>query len=301
MRGKLIKHAFRSNAAAAGGSYAALGAIGLLMAVLMLIDWSAMGDRGPGVGLLVKAIAAGGLVLTALVCLVLTCVAVFGDFNRSMYGAEGQLTLTLPVRSSSLLFAKWFAGTFWIVLSYFALCLCFFGSTVYLLQHAMNMFGVNATYYSAYTLSTEAVSTLFAAVGKTAPDINVLLNQLSVYAFAVGVMFSVVVIVVYFSITLSKCRPFQKFGKGGGAVYSVLSLLLLLLITRALKGLFNVYVVFSDKQYTFALLNEADLAAISANGYGYMAVMGVYTSLMLGVGVFLLTTYLIDRKVNVNT
>ena len=94
---------------------------------------------------------------------------------------------------------------------------------------------------------------------------------------------------------------FAVIGEELGMLGCCAVMLLLLLITRALKGLFNVYVVFSDKQYTFALLNEAELAAISANGYGYMAVMGVYTSLMLGVGVFLLTTYLIDRKVNVNT
>ncbi len=301
MRGKLIKHAIKANASAVAGNYFVLGAIAVLMAILMLMDWSAMGERGPGLGMVVKAIAAGGLVLTALVALVLTCVSVFGEFNRSMYGAEGQLTLTLPVRSSSLLLAKWISGTFWILLSYFALCLCFFGSAVYLLEHAMKMFGTDTTYYNAYNLLRDTISTLFAAVGRTAPDINVLLNLLSAYAFAVGVMFAVFVIVVYFSITLSKCRPFQKFGKNGGMVYSVIFMLALLLITRMLKGLFNLYMVFSDTSYSFAQLTQEDLQGLSANGYGYMGIMGMYLGVLISIGVFLLTTYLIDRKVNVNT
>ena len=129
MLGKLIKHSFKANASAVYNVYIAMGIVGIVMLFLMLIDWTSWGDRGITMGMVFKGIAAFALCLTALVGVILTFVAVFGEFERSMYSKEGHLTFTLPVKSSSLLLAKWISGSFWVILSYTAFCLCVFCST----------------------------------------------------------------------------------------------------------------------------------------------------------------------------
>ena len=299
MLGKLIKHSFKANASAVYNNYIAMGVIAVIMLILMFVDWTKWGAQGIGVGYKIKLAAAALLCIAALICVVLTFVSVFGEFGRSMYGNQGQLTLTLPVRSSSLLFAKWLSGSFWVILSYTAFCLCVFGSIVYLLRHSMSVIEGDPDYYGIYTLVTEMIRQIAEAAGINAPNITVVLNLFSIHAIIGGVRACVFVLIVYFAITLAHCRPFSKLGKVGPVLYFFGATFIVLTLASVAAKLLKVYIIVSENAFTFAV-SEADVQLAWSNGYGAAAITNVYVTALLAVAVFLITTMLIDRKVNVS-
>lgn len=299
MLGKLIKNSFKANASAVYHNYIAMGVIAVIMLILMFVDWTKWGDKGIGIGMAIKVAAAAALCVTAFVCVILTFVSVFGEFNRSMYGNQGQLTLTLPVRSSALLFSKWLSGSFWVILSYTAFCLCAFGSLVYLLRHSMSVIEGDADYYNIYQLVTEMIRQFAEAAGINAPNITVVLNLVSIHAILGGIRACVFVLFVFFAVTLANCRPFHKLGKVGPILYFFAVTFVVHTIASVTAKLLKVYIIVSENAFTFAL-SEADVQLAWSNGYGAAAITNVYVTALLAVAVFLITTMLIDRKVNVS-
>lgn len=300
MLGKLIKHSFKSNASSIYSTYIAMGIIGVIMLILMLVDWTKWGDRGVGVGLAIKVAASAALCLAAFIGVILTFVSVFGEFQRSMYSKEGQLTLTLPVKSSSLLLAKWISGSFWVILSYAALCLCGFGSFLYLLRHSMGVIEDNADYSNIYALVTEMVRQLSDAAGINAPSLRVIGNLASLYAVSGAVRACVFVLIVYFAVTLSYVRPFMKLGKMGKVIYFFLGFFVVQTVSSLVTNLIKIYVVVSENAFTFTMY-ESDVRLAWANGFGAFSITGVYVSAVFAAVVFLATSILIDSKVNVNS
>lgn len=300
MFGKLFKNSFKANASAVYPTYIAMGILTVVMLILMLVDWTKWGDRGMGVGLAIKVVASALLTLTALVGVILTFVSVFGEFGRSMYGREGQLTLTLPVRSSSLLLAKWLSGSIWVMLSYLALCLCVFGSTLYLIRHSMGVIEGDADYYNIYSLVVEMVRQFADAAGINAPSVKVVLNLASLYAVNGGVRACVFVLLVFFAVTLSHCRPFNKLGKAGGVLYFFGAFAIVQSFSSIMTKLLKIYIVVSEDAFTFST-SEAEIKMAWENGYGCVGITDVYCTALLAVFVFLITTLLIDRRVNVES
>ena len=299
MLGKLIKNSFKANASAVYINYLAMGVIAVIMLILMFVDWTKWGDRGVGVGMAIKVAAAGLLCLTAFVSMVLTFVAVFGEFRRSMYRSEGQLTLTLPVRSSTLLFAIWLSGSFWVILSYTALYLCIFGSMLYLIRHSLGVIEGDADYYSIYTLVTEMIRQLADAAGINAPNINVVLNLAGVYAIKGGVSACVFVMIVFFAVTVSYCRPFNKHNSLNAVLFFFITTFVSITVAKIMQNLFTVYIVVSQDAFTFVTSKE-EVKAAWMNGYGAASFTDMFVTALFGVGVYLFTVHLIDTKVNVS-
>lgn len=299
MLGKLIKNSFKANAYSVYPTYIAMGIIGTVMAVLVLVDWTRWGDTGVGVGLAIKGVASFALVLTALVGVVLTFIAVFREFQNSMYRREGQLTLSLPVKSSSLLFAKWLSGSFWVILSYTALCLCAFGSFLYLMRHSMGVIEGDESIFSIYTLVTEMVSQFAEAAGINAPSLTVVLNLVSLYAISGGIKACVFVILVYFGVTLSHCRPFHKLGTAGSILYFFGGFAVSQTFSSLIDRFLKIFIVVSEDAFTFTL-SQAEVEAAWARGFGAFSITETYCSVIMAVAFFLITTLLIERKVNVD-
>ena len=280
--------------------YIAMGIVGVIMLILMLIDWTKWGDTGIGVGLAIKSVAAFALCLTAFVGVILTFVSVFTEFERSMYAKEGHLTLTLPVKSSSLLFAKWLSGSFWVILSYTAFCMCAFCSALYLMRHSLDIVEGDELYYSMYELVTQLVQELCAVAGINTPSMTVILNLVSLYAIDGGVRAFVFVLMVYFAVSLSHCRPFSKLGSKLGKVLYFFGIFFIIqtfagIVTKLIK----IYMVISEDAFTFTI-SEREVEAAWSLGYGAFAITNLYVTSVAAVVLFLLTAWIIDRKVNVD-
>lgn len=297
MLGKLIKHAFKAHARAVYGAYIAIFGVGAVMLILMLVNWEGIGENGFGAGLVIKGIAALALVLTAFVGLVLTFSSVLREFHRSMYGKEGELTMALPVRASSLLFSKWLSGAFWVALNYTVLCLCIFGSFLYILRHSLGTIqeDVNLT-----TLLSQFSTLLVNTFSLKVTNIGVILNILTLYAVYGGVTVVTLVMLGFFAITLGHCRPFHKPGAIGRILYFFGALLLSGGFAALVNALLPIYIVITPEYFTFTL-NSADAAmAMAYNGYGIYSMTGSFCWFIAGIIFFLATSVLIDRKVNVD-
>lgn len=297
MLGKLTKNSFKANASSVYNIYIAMGIIGVIMLVLLLVDWTKWGDTGIGVGLLIKILASGALCITAAIGVIMTFVSVFSDFSRSMYGAEGHLTLTLPVRSSTLLLSKWLAGSFWVVLAYVVLCLCGFGSFIYCIKHSISIVEGNEAYYSVYELVTQMANQIFASSGISTPSMGVILNLAGIYAFSGGVRACVFVLLVYFAITISHCRTFNKAGKLGRVLYFFGIFFIVNTFSAIVTKLVKIYVVISDAAFTFTL-SESEVAAAWKSGFGAYSITNLYCTAIAAVFIFLVTCVLIDSRVN---
>ena len=297
MLGKLTKNSFKANASSVYSIYVAMGAIAIVMLVLMLVDWTKWGDTGIGVGLVIKIVASSLLCLAAFVCVIMTFVAVFSEFNRNMFGTEGHLTLTLPVRSSTLLLAKWIAGSFWVVLSYLTFCLCAFGSFIYCMRHSMSIVEGNDMYYSVYEMVMQLVEQVCASSGIVTPSISVLLSLASIYAFSGGVRACIFVLLVYFSLTLTHCRPFHKTGKLGKLLYFFASFFAVNTFASIITKLVKIYMVVSDTAYTFTL-SESEVQAAWKMGFGAYSITNLYCTVIGAVFIYLITCRLLDSKVN---
>ncbi len=299
MLGKLTKNSFKANMSSVSNVYLAMGIIGIIMLALLFIDWTKWGDTGIGLGLVIKIIASSALCIAAAVGIIMTLTGIIGEYKRNMFGAEGHLTMTLPVRSSTLLLSKWIAGSFWVIVSYLVLCFCAFGSFIYIVKHSVDIVQGNDMYYSVYELVIEMLEQLCYSAGIATPSIAVILSLASIYAFDGAIRLIVFVLLIFFSITMSHCRPFHKAGKFGNILYFFGSFLAVSVFSSMITKFIKIYIIISETAYTFTL-SEAEVAAAWDLGFGAYAITNLYCTAIAAVFVFLITTVLVDRHVNVS-
>ncbi|MBR3768756.1 MAG: hypothetical protein IKL10_11045 [Clostridia bacterium] len=299
MLGKLTKNTFKANMSSVSNVYLAMGIIGIIMLALLVIDWTKWGDTGIGLGLVIKIISSAALCITAGLGIIMTIAGIVSEYQRNMFGAEGHLTMSLPVRSSTLLLSKWIAGSFWVVLSYLVLCLCAFGSFIYIIRHSVNIVQGNDMYYSVYELVIEMIEQLSYSAGIATPSMAVLLSLASIYAFDGAVRLIVFVLLIFFAITLSNCRPFHKTGKFGKILYFFLGFFAVSTFAGMITKFIKIYIIISETAYTFTL-SQAEVAAAWDLGFGAYSITNLYCTAIAAVFVFLITTVLIDRRVNVS-
>ena len=299
MLGKLTKNSFKANFSSVSNVYVAMGIMVLIVLGLYIVDWAKMGESGIMLGLGIKSLVDFALCLTAAIGTIMTLAGVISEYNRSMFGAEGHLTMTLPVRSSTLVLSKWISGSFWIMLSYLVFCICVIGSVIDIARYSLSIVEGNEMYSSVYPIVIEFIESILVAAGIGMPSTQVLLSLLSIYAFDGAVRIIVFVLLLYFSITLSHCRPFHKLGKFGKIIYFFGSFFIVNTFAKMITNLVKIYLLISDTQYSFTL-SEAEVQAVWDCGFAAYSVTNLYCTVIAAVFVFLVTTVLVDRHVNVS-
>jgi len=295
MLGKLIKNSLKANAVAVYRVYIAMGVIGLIMLVTLLVDWTKWGDTGIGLGLIIKIVASSALCISAAIGVIMTLVALIGEFNRSMYGNEGYLTMSLPVKSSTLVLSKWISGSIWVMVSYILLVLCAFLSFIYCMRHSMTVvedMGIGDTI-------NIIINEISQSAGIVTPPISVILNLGLMYAFEGGVRICVFVLLCFFAITLGHCRPYSKKGKAGEMIWFFGGAFAITAFAAIVTKLIKIYIVISDTHYTFTL-SENEVAAAWKLGFGAYSVTNIYCTIIAAIFLFLLVIRLIEEKSNVD-
>lgn len=294
----VLKNSVKATAASVYNIYIAVGIIGVIMLILMLVDWTKWGDTGISLGLLIKILASGALIISGFIAVIMTLVAVISEFSRSMYGKQGHLTMTLPVRASKLLASKWFAGSFWVILSYGVLFYSCVGSFYYIANHIVTLINGDAMYSSVYSFIMMLVEQISNTAGIVTPSMGLLFNLFNVYAFEGGVRACVFILTVFFAISLSHVKGFDKLGSIGRILYFFGSQFIISIISRGLTKLIKVYLIFNESQFTFSLF-ESDVQAAWKTGAAAYNLTPIYCTVILAIFVFFATTYIIDKKVNV--
>lgn len=274
MLGKLIKNEFKSTAHFLIPVYAAL-AISLGMSGISLI-WKS--DLMSALSSLILAIIGFALIIVTFVCIVI-------NFNKSLYGAQGYLSFTLPVKSKGLLGSKAIVSFVWMLLSFIILIAIFLGIYVYVRSVAVDQYGTD-------TLTTvKSFLTIYADLPNMATVIKIII------LFAVSVFADLLLIImsIYFSVSFANTRQFQKHS-------IVWSLVFFFGVRIAIK---NIIVKLACKALPFmavansAGLNFATHVAESGNKLFAVNITEAIVQIIAIIGLFFATDYLMKSKVNV--
>lgn len=266
MLGKLIKNEFKSTARRVAWIYA-VGGVTLLMLLL--------GYATEKVWL--GALASLVLMIVGFIVLIVTFVAIATQYNRSMFGAEGYLTFTLPVSSNQLLASKVIVSSVWVLLSY----IVYVGTMVITIVYAQQQ--VDET-------MKEAVMMFLYMAGVPTVTSLVEMAIFFVVDMFIGIFF--LVSAVYFSLSLANTRIFQQHS----AFAAICIALVLLFAGTILAYLATIYlpITMYVKDGHMALNFAKNM--INSKGFG---IGGLFVSLILAISLLSGTKYLIGTKTNI--
>lgn len=235
----------------------------------------------PG-GMLTRTLGGGLVFLAFVVAWIIMMVVVALLFNRSLFDYEGYLTLSLPVKTSSLVFSKMVSGLIWISAT-FALMM---GSLV-LWYHQL-----------ATAMGEEAVDTLELLLGLVgAPSMDVIVFCVMMFFLSLALLVLFLVESMFFGITLSHVSPLSKLGKFGAIVFTILTIAILHKFIDVVADLLPLGMVVTEDSYIFTA-NIHDTAAKYAGSVSFNFVNYILT-LLVGLGLNVPVIYLIKNKVNI--
>lgn len=271
MLGKLIKHELRHSARYTMSIYIAVIAISVIVGLSLLSSSSFLG-----------VMSCFALYAAGFVAVIVTLVSVIKNFYDTLFGRQGYLTLTLPVKSSTLLISKVIVSFIWIVASFVLMALTLVVIFFYAKERSAGYFSMMA---DAFTTS---------GIMGMLPSASTVIKFLMVVAVWAIVTIFTYVSFVYFTVTVANTRALQSHPKllGGLIFLGVFSLNNTVgnLLTQYIPFTFNVG---DDTVYfAFEQMGRVEDALLS---YG---VAGTVFSGILAAGLLYLTGYILEHKVN---
>lgn len=227
----------------------------------------------------------GGLLVSlalGFACIIII-IAVAMMFSKTMFGRAGYLTLTLPVKTGSLLASKTISSLIWVFVVY----ALFLGSLF------LWVFQVKDTLGPEVMESAENLLKLFGVP-------SFLTIFMGIFSFCVSLIVLVLVAVqsLQLGLTLSHVSPVSKFGNIGVIVIFFGLFAIIQSVSNTVADLLpfglvitpEVIKITSDIQSTKALLGVNALA---------INIVGSLVRLAIAIGLHFPTKYLIQHKVNV--
>lgn len=107
MLGKLIKNEFKSTAHSMFGVFMAAGITFVVMLLVFLFKVKSL--------MTLSSVVLGAI---AVAVLIITLFSIISMFNKSLYGAQGYLSFTLPVTGKQLLAGKTIVSLMWVFISF---------------------------------------------------------------------------------------------------------------------------------------------------------------------------------------
>ncbi len=271
MLGKLIKHELLHSARYTMSIYIAVTAITVIMGLSLLSPVTWLG-----------VMSCFALYAAGILAVIITLVSVIKNFYDTLFGRQGYLTLTLPVKCSTLLISKVIVSFIWIIASFALMALTFVLIFFYAKEKSSGYF----------TLVSDAVS--LSGILEMLPSASTVISLLLAAAVWAIITIFTYVSFVYFTVTVANTRVLQSHPKLlGGIIFLVIFSLnntVGNILTQYLPLTFNVG---NDRVYlAFEQMGRAEEALLS---YG---VGGTLFSGILAVGLLWLTGYILEHKVN---
>jgi len=270
MLGKLLKYELKHSARYVMVIYACAGVTTVFMLLGMLVKSTRMTVIGSIV-----------LEFVGVAAILMTLISVIKNFYDTLYGKQGYLSFTLPVKCSTMLFSKALISFFWIILSGLLMALI----TVIIF--------VNANYRSDGALGSIVEMIKSSGLLSDTSSIEVIIKTLAV--LAVNMLLSILIFVgfVYFSVTLANTRALQKHPKLFGFIIFFVSYG----VTNSIGAKLNSSLPLSLKitADNVKLVFEAAGDSFSdLSGIG-----GVLFSALVSVVLLCLTGWIMEHKVNI--
>ena len=149
--------------------------------------------------------ALGGLLVSLVLlfaCFVII-IAVGMMFSKTVFGRAGYLTLTLPVKTRSLIWSKTLSGLIWT----YAVYMLFFASLFLWIHQVGESMGAD------FQNMADQIFTLL--LGKS---VSTMISMLTYYLVWFGIMMFVIIQCLYLGITFSQVSPVSKLGILGAVI-----------------------------------------------------------------------------------
>lgn len=273
MTGKLIKHDLIAGARRMGNIY--LAAIIACGAMLL----SAFLKSG-----FLRFLCSAAVIVIAFIAVVVTFVSVVFGANKNLFGREGYLTQTLPVRTSSLIFSKWLTSSFWVLISYALVAVAFVGVFVYWTtenQEGAEIYDMVYSFLQGFGIGAESVYQKYLLISAV----------IGLFNACIFVMF------ILFAITLSNISPFHRLGGFGVILYLALTVAVIQGATYGLESLCDVTLLIQDSGLTM-LVDQTAISNAVQNGALTIGFTGVYFKAIVTVFLYILTVQLTETKIN---
>lgn len=268
MLGKLLKYEFKATAKVFLPLYITL----LVVAIIngFFINSEMFNIRG----LLMMLF---GALLIAL--FVITVIVLVQRFSKNLLGDEGYLMFTLPVKSSSILISKYLVALLWTVLSAMISAIAFFLITLI----PLTMDGV--TNLSEYLgILVEGVKLIF-----TSDDLPFVINMILV----MFISYSTFIFTVYLALSMGQLSMFNKHRNLASFISFIGINVALSFIQNLLMAMFFKN---SKEQMLFNIEIDTLNGVTTAINSGF--VFAIVINLVLLVGLFFATKYILDKKLN---
>ena len=211
----------------------------------------------------------------------LTVIVMISNFQRSLYGEQGYLTFTLPVKSTALLASKVIVSTIWFIAAF----VCLMGTM------AIMYFVIKEDYIGqeSYAMIESMLPMLLG--GKSLATV-IAATVISLISFFIR--FAVLSIEVYFAISLANTRHFQK----KHLLWTIVFSMGIIYIAESISTLIS-------DNIDFGLAVTADKITLITNtlqvgaSATYVNLMTIIISLLFGAGFFYATHYVMNKKVNI--
>jgi hypothetical protein len=204
-------------------------------------------------------------------------------FSKTMFGRAGYLTLTLPVKSSTLLRSKTVSSLIWIF-GVYALC---FGSLFLWMAQFQEALG------EGFVSSAESLLSIFGVPSFLTISFGV------VYLIAsLAVVVLVMVEAMQLAVTCSHVSPISKLGKFGAIIIFFVVTAFVMYVSDAVGELIKLGLVVTPERI---ILSSNIVEASRTAGHDSLAicVSGDLYSLACAFVLHLPTAYLIKNKVNI--
>ena len=277
MFGKLLKNEFISTGRIMGILYAVVLVImGYLLGSYYIGRNAAEAD--PSNGQLVGIFL---LMMISFCSFILTTVVMITNFQKTLYGDQGYLSFTLPVKSTSLLASKVLVSTVWYVAAFLCLLGTVAVTAVVLKEDVLGQ--------ENYDLLEQMLPMVLGGKSVTTMITSALISMITIF-----IRFAIVAIEVYFAISLANTRLFQKHYLlwtiiFSGAIVYVIEGITTLITRNFVFGL-------SVENNTYRLITDFKNMSLYGN---YVDLAGLMISVVAGVAFFFATRYVMKNKVNI--
>lgn len=272
MLGKLLKYEIRHSARYTAAIYLATLAFASISVIALVANSTWLG-----------VMSCFMLYIAGFASVIVTLVSVIKNFYDTLYGRQGYLTFTLPVKCSTVLLSKFIVSVLWIIVGFIVMASTLFVIFLYAKDKSAGVFD---TFVDAFAIS---------GITEYLPSGLVIAEALLVIAVLAILTVVTYVGYVFFVVTVANTGKFQSHPKLFGAlvfigVFAVVNTISNLL-TENIPLTFNVA---SDRVF-FAF---ADMFSVEGTLLSY-GIGGTIFSAIVAAGLLVLTGYIMEHKVNV--
>ncbi len=219
----------------------------------------------------------GGVCLALLIASVTTLITVAIMFKNTMFGSAGYLTLTLPVKTGSLLASKTVSGLIWIFTVYTLLI----GSLVLWLYQIKTLLGDQMT---------DTINNLLAIFG--VPTVKTITLGVIIACILFAAIILLTVQCMYLALTLSQIKPVSSFGKFGTIILFFILAGGLLSLSGTVSDILPLNIIISETAIRFT--SSSGLTDASMN----YRLTGAIFNIIASVALHFPMKFLINKKIN---